>query len=239
MDLDDLIQILPKSNWKIVHIDSTDGRGIDNAVIYDLDMVEVLESLAIQIDLGAKEQSIKDIRQVKFVDKYAKEELVIFVNHWPSRYGGELESNWKRVSASQTLQTTINRVDEPSEIKFIVMDDFNDHLDNQSVMGLTNCDKGLCLENLYEKFDGTEKGTYSYKGKWSFLDQILLSKSTIDGSSAYTVVHESGGPYKSDFMFQKDKKSGEKFPNRTYCGSNYYGGYSNHLPVKLTLVTKS
>jgi hypothetical protein len=61
----------------------------------------------------------------------------------------------------------------------------------------------------------------------------------IDGSSAYTVLPESVGPYKSDFMLYEDNKSGKKFPNRTFGGPNYYGGYSDHLPVKLTLVTKS
>jgi predicted extracellular nuclease len=141
--LEDLIQILPKANWKIVHLDSSDGRGIDNAVIYDLDRVEVLESLAIRIDLGANERPTRDILQVTFADKYAKEELVIFVNHWPSRYGGEIESNWKRVRASQTLQATIIRIDEPSENNFVVLGDFNDNPDNESVMGLTNCDTGF------------------------------------------------------------------------------------------------
>ena len=32
-------------------------------------------------------------------------------------------------------------------------------------------------------------------------------------------------------MMYTDKKYGDKKPSRTYGGPNYYGGYSDHLPI--------
>jgi len=70
------------------------------------------------------------------------------------------------VRASQTLQATIIRIDEPSENNFVVLGDFNDNPDNESVMGLTNCDTGfvrktfmnslmaLRMEHMYTKVNG-------------------------------------------------------------------------------------
>ncbi|MGB0932360.1 MAG: hypothetical protein ACPGVB_16380, partial [Chitinophagales bacterium] len=77
------------------------------------------------------------------------------------------------------------------------------------------------------------KGTYNYKGNWNMLDQIIVSGSLINdkkglNSSSEMVI------FQEDWMMYDDKKKG-KVPSRTYGGPNYYGGYSDHLPVFLLL----
>ena len=36
---------------------------------------------------------------------------------------------------------------------------------------------------------------------------------------------------REDFMMFTDKKYGDQKPSRSYGGPNYYGGYSDHLPI--------
>ena len=235
----DLTLQLPKRNWKIVHVDSPDGRGIDNAIIFNANRLVLLHSQTIGVDLGKDERPSRDILQVELQDRKGGGELVLFVNHWPSRYGGAAESNWKRMKASQSLSEAVRKVENATNRNIIIMGDFNDHPDNSSIQSLSNCDTGLCMINLYEQFLGSDNGTHVYKGEWGVLDQILVTKNLLNGTSEYSIVQGSVGPYKSDFMLFTDKKSGKKFPSRTYGGPNYYGGYSDHLPVRLTIRPKS
>ena len=237
--LEHLITQLPNSEWKIIHFDSPDGRGIDNAIVFNGDRFELIRSEPIKVDLGKEGRATRDILLASFIDRITHEEIVVFVNHWPSRYGGELESNWKRVMASQTLQTAINSLGDYSEQNIIVMGDFNDQPSNESVLGLTNCNIGLCLVNLFTQFEATDNGTYVYKDEWGVLDQILVSKKMLDDQSNYNIDLESVGAYKSDFMLYENKKLGKMFPSRSYGGTKYYGGYSDHLPVKMIINTKS
>ena len=108
------------------------------------------------------------------------------------------------------------------------MGDFNDYPSNESL------EKVLVQENLFnlmqtELLSGI--GSYNWKGNWNWLDQIILSKNFINNDLRII----SGGSFEDDeedlgFIFYTNKL-GEKYPNRTYGGNDWYGGFSDHLPI--------
>ena len=66
-------------------------------------------------------------------------------------------------------------------------------------------------------------GSYNYKGKWNFIDHIIVSNSLKNRVF-------SAGAFSSDWMLYTND-DGEKYPSRTYGRDNWYGGFSDHLPV--------
>ncbi len=74
--------------------------------------------------------------------------------------------------------------------------------------------------------DGNE--TLKYQESWFGFDQIFISK------SMRSDLQECQVNNKQWLMMKDDSFGGEK-PYRTYLGMNYLGGYSDHLPISVTL----
>lgn len=232
----DLASTISKHKYRVFHLESPDQRGIDNAILYDKKTFNLLDSGLIPIDLGPEERPTRGVLWAKFIVVDNPFEFYVFVNHWPSRYGGEEESQWKRLQASKTLSSSLKLlyVSDPDAV-VIAMGDFNDYPSNRSVLNLEDCVTGPCLENLSAQFDGTEMGSYVYNGQWGVLDQILVSKNLLKHGLPYKTSPNNVNFVKEDWMLYRSATFNDLFPSRTYGGTNYYGGYSDHLPVTLFL----
>ena len=228
---------MSKHNYGIVHYESPDKRGIDNAFLYQKQYFKVESADKIRIDFPkeiAEGYTSRDIIYVKgvFVKKHT---LHIFVNHWPSRRGGVRESEPKRTLVAQYLREAVNKifaVDPNANI--VIMGDMNDEPDNNSILKTLNAsyptDKILPgnLYNCMAKLDQQNKGTYNFRGNWNMLDNIIISSSLLSQDSKIRVQNPT--IFQEEWMMYDNPKYG-KTPNRTYGGPNYYGGYSDHLPV--------
>lgn len=238
---------LKKHNYKVIHYEGDDRRGIDVALVYSIDKLQLIYSEAIKIR-GPDNKKIKtrDILYAKFYDRVG-DTLHCFVNHWPSRYGGEKETIYLREIAAQNLKSKVDSLvvscdDFP---KIIIMGDFNDTPFDKSILNLlkakppeefTNEDTLVNLfanDNKKLGFDGTLKHQY----RWQIFDQIIISRSLYEAKSLHydkksaTIFHE-------EFLFVEDKTYGGKKLFRTYIGPKYQGGYSDHLPVYIELRNK-
>jgi predicted extracellular nuclease len=165
--------------------------------------------------------------------------LHLFVNHWPSRREGQKESEHKRRRAAEVARQKIDeilRADPKANI--ILMGDFNDHpTDNtleQTLKAKPVTDTKADLMNLLYDDQLAGKGTHSFKGEWGVLDQFIVSSGFYKGRSGLRI---KGGDaaivYEEILLFTQ--KDGTKKPSTTYGGPNYYGGYSDHLPIVLQL----
>ncbi len=87
---------LKKFDYKVVHFESPDRRGIDVAMLYRKELFHVDTAFPIQINFPFDENSkTRDILYVKgSFDK--KDTIHFFINHWPSRYGGYMQTKPKR-----------------------------------------------------------------------------------------------------------------------------------------------
>ncbi|MBU2584830.1 MAG: endonuclease/exonuclease/phosphatase family protein, partial [Bacteroidetes bacterium] len=90
-------------DYDIIHYDSPDSRGIDVALIYKKDLFKYIGSRAINVPI---EGMTRDILRCEL--EAEGETLHIFVNHWPSRRGGEIESEPRRIKAATTLRKNVD-----------------------------------------------------------------------------------------------------------------------------------
>jgi len=231
--LEDMIkdERLKKANYEPVLIEGLDQRGIDVALLYSKKRFKLISTTSYTVDLGEGNRPTRDILHVKGKLKKGGPTLHIFVNHWPSRYGGAEKSEPKRVAAARVLKNKTDSIAQyyPEEL-IVCMGDFNDYPENKSLVEVLGTGQRNSLVNLMDGLKETKRGSYNYKGDWDFLDQLIVSKSLLDGELP-DIVQGSTAPFFTDSMLYKHPRYGDLKPSRTYGGPNYYGGYSDHLPV--------
>jgi predicted extracellular nuclease len=229
---------LNKSTFEIVHYESPDQRGIDNALIYNTAIFELIESGPIRVELGGQSRPTRDILLVRLLENSTQQEFAVFVDHWPSRLGGEEKSKIKRITVSNILSEAISttRKSNPEAI-IVAMGDFNDHPSDESMLQLTNCDVGPCLTNFHAAFDYTDIGSYVYRGNWEVLDQILVNNRK-SPDTHWRASQNNSGFVRYNWMMYKNEKDQTEVPSKTYGGSYFYSGFSDHLPAYLILEKK-
>ena len=223
-------------NYKVAYQESLDKRGIDNGLIYDANKFEVLNIKPIEVELPSKYPT-RYILEVKLKSK-SGEEIFAFINHWPSRGGGEEKSQPNRIKTATVLRNEIDLlISYNKNINIILLGDFNDVPNSLSIARYLwsnefNCSSKvdtMRLYNLAYKSFLSGKGTYLYRSTWNMLDQIIVSNNLVsDGNFKY--VCDSFHLIKPEFMIQKEGRyKGSAMP--TFGGRKYLGGFSDHIPV--------
>jgi len=221
-----------KGKYGIIHEESPDYRGIDVALIYRKDAFQELSHEVLPVTFSDDpEFKTRDILHV--TGKIRNKLVHIFVNHWPSRIGGDEKTEPKRVLAASVLKQKVDEIlsTNPSS-RIIIMGDMNDEPANKSLkdtLGAKEPGSGAALVNLMFPDDNAGKGTYFYSGNWNMLDNLVVSESILKGKGI-KVEGQKGNIFSSDWMIFKNK-SGDKTPNRSYVGNKYVGGVSDHFPV--------
>lgn len=216
-------------DYDFIHFDSPDERGIDTGLIYRKKFFKVLhaEPLALMVNnAGGIRDTTRDILYVK--GELNKELVHVFVNHWPSRRDGDVETEYKRViAAKEIIQKIVSIKLQELDPNIIVMGDFNDNPSSKSIQVLK---EGAGLFNTMETLHIPEsKGTSIYGGKWNLFDQVLVSSSFFNHEKN-THSFDTAGIY--DHKSLKEKKGKFKgTPYRTFVAQRYMGGYSDHFPV--------
>lgn len=228
-------------NYNYAHFESPDERGIDVALVYDEDYftVQSKEPLPVHLD---KNDKTRDILYVKGIVSGESNPFHIFVNHWPSRREGVEKSEPKRILAATTLRDKIDEIqNEDADAKIIVMGDFNDYPNNNSIKKSLKAKNSHSISNdelfnLAARLDEDDQGSYNYRGDWGMVDQMMVSKSLLTKKiGKYSIKQKGLKIFNEDFVMYFDKRYNESKPNKTYGGDNYYGGYSDHLPIYIKL----
>lgn len=134
--LKEKIDSVRRRNYDVIHADTQDERGIDVAFLYDKARFEV-EADKVFFHTIVKRVATREIVQVNFKSKATGNRLVLVGNHWPSRMGGQLESEPFRLIAGETPAYFNQRIQEVHgrDASIIVMGDFNDEPFNRSIIG--------------------------------------------------------------------------------------------------------
>lgn len=244
--LNDLVHhpLLKNRNYHFVHYDSKDIRGVDVALLYNPKYFKVEDSrkLFVQLPQGAKESFFtRDVLWVK--GNLDGETVHIFVNHWPSRLGGEVRSAPARAAAAMIDKKFMDSVLQTDpNAKIIIMGDLNDDPISPSLTKVLQA-KGNIEDvqpgGLYNPWVSMYKkgiGTLAYQDAWGLFDQIIISYSWLNKN-------QSGFFFSKQFIFNKEfmvenigKYKG--YPMRTWDGNTYRGGYSDHFPTYLVMLKK-
>jgi predicted extracellular nuclease len=216
-----------RKDYGIVHYESPDARGIDVAFLYNTKLLTLHESGKLRFSLPGKEEATsRDIVWAKF--SLGSDTLFGMVNHWPSRRGGTEESEPNRIAAAKTARLFIDSVLAiyPNS-KIVFMGDLNDHPEDKAPALIDEV-----LNPMISTSSGGFGGTHNYKDEWGVLDHIFVSPA-LQGKKGIRAVKDSGRIHSFDFLITEYK--GKKVPFRTYAGDKYLGGYSDHLPVSISV----
>jgi len=245
--LADLVRhpLIAKRNYKIVHYDSRDARGVDVGLLYNPKYfnVEASNKLFVQLPSGAKDAYFtRDVLWVK--GQLDGETIHVYVNHWPSRRGGEKRSEPGRMAAAKVCREHMDSIlkTEP-DAKFVVMGDLNDDPLNKSITEVIGAKpdieqvKNKDMYNPWTELYNKGIGTLAYQDAWGLFDQILISGTWLSHD-------QSGFFFKSRFIFNKPylvENMGryKGYPMRTWDGNIYRGGYSDHFPTYIVLLKKT
>lgn len=240
---------LKKTDYKFIHYDGRDRRGIDVAILYRSSLmkpvshtrkVPVLESE----DPAREDADTLDTRDILHVRMELKNGLTghsdvdFIVNHHPSKYGGARQSDRRREAAmiclrqlcdslaaapsvpSSSRPSVQSSATHPPSVPLIAMGDFNDTPDSAPFRLLDGR-----LVNMGLPLHAKGLGTIRYEGKWDLIDMFLTDPETAERSCMEIV--------RVPFLMVKDSKHPGEKPLRTYSGPKYLGGVSDHCPVIL------
>jgi len=234
------ISPLKKYHYKIVQKDSPDERGMDVALIYRPDLFRPFDWEAIPVvDPNDRSFKTRDILQVSGVLNTC-DTLHLFVNHWPSRYGGILETIRFRRLAAETLMKAIRLLKSRfPDAKIVCMGDFNDTPADESIVGVLDvkaADNPMIkgeLINLSVAWHSNPVKTIKSQYSWEVFDQWIVSDNFTKGNGCIKFLKAE--IFNAGFLLEPDIKFGGVKPKRTYVGYKYREGFSDHLPILLRI----
>lgn len=241
--LEDLIatpKLIP-GNYRIVHFDSPDARGVDVAFFYRPDVFKIQGQKPFKADIPEPEFRTRDI--LSMWGTIGGEPFFFMVAHWPSRLGGKEASESKRMAVARQMRhiTDSVRRDNPA-VKVVMMGDFNDDPTDKSIAEGLRAKykiKDLKQGDLYNPYAEMLKagyGTLAYSDSWNIFDNIVVSDNLVTGGSNTLKLQRARGSkyygniFHAHYMEQKEGQF-KGYPLRTFVGDNFQGGFSDHFPV--------
>lgn len=220
---------LRNQHYRYCLSDMSDKRGIRVALLYQRDRFRYLGRQSVPVRFKSRKTPLtRDILHV-WGEVITGDTLDVMVCHFPSKYGGEKESEFQRMDAARTLRHLCDSLTTArTRPHLLLMGDFNDPPGSRCMQYATGSD--LC--NLFaDKRRLETRGTQKYQANWSQLDQILVSPSLLDPASKIRCLPESARNLSFPFLLTDDKTWQGIRPRRTYHGFKYEAGFSDHLPI--------
>ncbi|HSA04252.1 MAG TPA: endonuclease [Tenuifilaceae bacterium] len=232
---------LSKFDYRMVHRESPDPRGIDVALIYRPDRFQLIEKNFFKVVFP--DDTARRTREILYAKGLiSKDTLHVFVNHWPSKFGGELESELGRYAAAYILKHKVDSIRVfYSDARILIMGDLNDEPESDPVVkgfGACMTDDASCdgsFVNISAILKQKGQGSYKYQGVWGIIDQIILSRSLLTKKHKLYTTPTNANVFNAEFLLETDDAFVGKKPFRTFQGYRYHGGFSDHLPVYIDL----
>lgn len=203
----ELITALNRSDLVLAHVDSPDIRGIDCSLIYSEDKFE-LEGIPIE-HLVHLRYPTRDIFEVRLKVKANDSELIVLINHWPSRSRGRRETEpyritvashcgkivdehlkWPRsqyIAAADTADT-LDKLNAQWNRNILIMGDFNDEPYDRSILDELQASKGYDkIEENLKKSSGRDHtpSVSSYLRKQAYLFNCSWTVGSRPDSGSY------------------------------------------------------
>lgn len=245
--VEDLVKepAIAKYDYGVVHYNSYDYRGIDVAFIYQKRRFTPSKSWKKEIKVFGENGNREYTRDILVLTGFLdNEKVAFFLNHWPSRRGGEAASLPKRNAAAAILKKEMDSVKslDPST-KLFAMGDFNDDPISPSLknnLKAVGNPKDLNEDNHYLNlmYPLYKKGVASlaYQDAPNLFDQIIVSSNLYSPNNE---LRKDYSVFKAEVFapaYLVNKEGNYKgYPFRSWNGDQFTGGYSDHFPAFVIL----
>lgn len=226
-------------NLKFVHYNSPDVRGIDVALFYNPKYFTPLysEPLFVKLPGGSKDSYFT--RDVLYVKGLLDGDTVhVMVNHWPSRSGGEERSIPARAAAAGVDKRIVDSLMAINpKTKIVIMGDLNDDPVSPSLTKTLGAKGNMAdvkekqLYNPWVDFYKRGIGTIAYQDAWGLFDQVVVSQAWLNKEQTGYFFYRAN-IFNREFLVQQTGKY-KGYPKRTWDGTTYNYGYSDHFPCSL------
>lgn len=212
---------LHKLDYKIIHFESPDPRGIDVALLYRTTRLKRIRAKPCHLySVDSTILRTRDILLAEF-EQPDGAPIAFLVNHHPSKYGGASVSEARRAIAVARLKQLADSLQAAGIEQIVSMGDFNDTPANPVYKHLEPT-----LRNLAEPLHRRGLGTIKYDGAWELIDLFFVSpKVRTAGMEIVTI----------PFLQTADGSHAGSKPLRTFSGPRYIGGVSDHCPIWLEI----
>ena len=212
-------------HYKYVMTDSPDLRGVDVALLYRPEMFRLLGSESRRVP--SEQYGLRPTRDI--LHAWGRlpggDTLHVVVCHLPSRAGDSRQGKRNRQLAVNTLcQLADSLLGSVPDCRLLMMGDFNATLRDKDLKPLLRM-QGVCPLTPSDK--RPVSGTYRFQGNWGWIDHVFASRNLLGRVGSATL-------YTQPWM-QRPVSDGTWYPRRTYLGTNYNGGVSDHVPVYLDI----
>lgn len=231
-------------HYKPILVEGPDRRGVDVAMLYNPKYFTPVKITSLFVPLFNESGDTIFTRDILYVKGVLLNEIVhVFVNHWPSRRGGEIASDHLRQNAAKVCRGVVDSIlGADLDAKIIVMGDLNDDPINNSVVKILDAQKDMDklktgqLYNPFNKFYRNGIGTLGWNNAWNLFDQIIISQGWLNKSQD-GLFYSQAEVFNKSFLTQKTGNF-KGYPFRSYIGNEYTGGYSDHFPVVVYFLKK-
>jgi predicted extracellular nuclease len=235
---------LRAQQYEFIISNSPDRRGINVALLYQRHQFRLLEHNEYEIIF--RNRNTRPTRNILHAvgEVINGDTLDVFVCHFPSRWGGQRETEPARIDAAALLRQKVDSlfiVRQTANI--IIMGDFNDYPNDRSMiqtLGAGNINDKIEAKALYNMFLHRMRernfGTYKFQGQWGIIDHLIVSGNLLKHNHSTRVKNNEAHIFKADFLLEPDERHGGQRPFRTNIGPRYIGGFSDHLPIYMDLI---
>ena len=214
---------LRMARYAYIHEEGPDIRGIDVAMLYDSLQFRPFGHKAVRIPSAQRGfRPTRDILHVWGRSSTLPDTLHIIIVHLPSRARSGRKGKAHRLLAVETL---CHLLDELSGKSVLLMGDFNAEPTDRIFRSIQYRMTSLVPQSKKEL--RRAQGTYYFRGLWGFLDHIFVSPKLLPFVEERVTIGR--------FPFLLTEKG---TPWRTFQGPAYKGGFSDHLPIWVDLLSK-
>ena len=233
--LADLVAQPQLRSYRYIHFEGPDKRGIDCALLYHPKLFKPRRAQLV-LSEPFEGDTVHLTRGFLIVrGKLAGEKVCFVVNHWPSRGA---KSPVRVHAARQVRQLTDSLLRRHRGMKLVVMGDLNDDPMDESLLTLgarkqrEAVSSGEFYNPWWEMLEDRGIGTLLYRGKWNLFDQILVGEHLLQPRRG--LAYDSCEVFSRPWLFEQEGRF-KGSPFRTYAGTKWLGGYSDHLPTIIYL----
>ncbi|WP_417430143.1 endonuclease [Halpernia sp.] len=234
--LNDIIsQPIFENNYAFIHYDSLDERGVDVALLYDKTKCKIMHSEPISFIFEFENpgnSSFDTTRDILFCKvKFDGEIINFYVVHLPSKRDKDINKPKREYILNKITEKIKEEYDDKHEA-VVVFGDFNENANEDLINNFLLNNENADLKNPFSKLFLNKQFSTFHNTDGLLFDQIILSKDFF--TTNFKLNFEEAFVFNNFKLASWDRKFQNR-PFRTYAGTRYLGGYSDHFPVLVKL----